>query len=52
MLPSCAATLELKSEKPNAHNGRVLSVDFDKDGGKIVSGGQDGTLKVWDSGVC
>jgi WD40 repeat protein len=28
----------------------VLSIDFDKDGGKIVSGGMDGTLKVWDSG--
>jgi WD40 repeat protein len=26
----------------------VLSVDFDKDGGKIVSGGEDGTIKVWD----
>ena len=37
----------LKSEKLNAHNGYVLSVDFDKDGGKIVSGGEDGTVKAW-----
>jgi WD40 repeat protein len=28
-----------------------MSVDFDKDGGKIVSGGQEGTIKVWDSGA-
>jgi hypothetical protein len=28
-----------------------MSVDFDKDGGKIVSGGEDGTIKVWDSGA-
>jgi WD40 repeat protein len=27
----------------------VFSVDFDKDGSKIVSGGQDGTIKVWDA---
>ena len=47
-MPSHAATLELKTEKANAHNGNVLSVDFDKDGGKIVSGGEDGTIKVWD----
>jgi WD40 repeat protein len=44
---SYAATLELKSEKKNAHDGWVLSVDFDKDGGKVVSGGGDGTIKVW-----
>ena len=50
-MPSHAATLELKTEKANAHNGYVLSVDFDKDGGKIVSGGEDGTIKVWDSGA-
>ena len=48
--PLAAATLELKSEKANAHNGWVLSVDFDKDGDKIVSGGEDGTIKVWDAG--
>ena len=26
----------------------MFSVDFDKDGGKIVSGGEDGPIKVWD----
>ena len=29
----------------------VLSVAFDKDGGKIVSGLDSGTIKVWDAGV-
>ena len=38
------------AEKTNAHNGPVRSVNFDKDGGKIVSGGNDGTIKVWDAG--
>ena len=28
-----------------------MSVAFDKDGGKIVSAGQVGTIKVWDSGA-
>ena len=28
----------------------VLSVAFDKDGGKIVSGLVSGTIKVWDAG--
>ena len=50
-MPSLADTLELKSEKANAHDGRVFSVDFDKEGGKIVSGGEDGMLKVWKSGA-
>ena len=45
-----AASLELKATKENAHNGYVLSVGSDKDGDKIVSGGEDGTIKVWDAG--
>ena len=44
-----AGTLELKKEQKNAHNGWVMSVGYDKDGEKIVSGGQDGTIKVWDA---
>ena len=28
-------------------NGSVRSVGYDKDGGKIVSGDNDGTIKVW-----
>ena len=47
-----ASSLALVAEKTNAHNGYVLSVGYDKDGGKIVSGGQDGTIKVWDTGAC
>ena len=46
-----AGTLELKAAKENAHNGYVMSVSYDKDGEKIVSGGQDGTIKVWDAGA-
>ena len=26
-----------------------MSVDFDKDGAKIVSGGEDGAIKIWES---
>ena len=49
--PSPTASLELKATKENAHNGWVMSVGYNSDGDKIVSGGQDGTLKVWDAGV-
>ena len=41
----------MKATKENAHNGYVMSVGYNSDGDKIVSGGQDGTLKVWDAGV-
>ena len=44
---SCTATLELKSEKANAHSGRIYSVAFSPDGKTIVSGSNDRTLKVW-----
>ena len=49
--PSPTASLELKATKENAHNGWVMSVGYNSDGDKIVSGGQDGTLKVWDAGA-
>ena len=49
--PSPTASLELKATKENAHNGWVMSVGYNSDGDKIVSGGEDGTLKVWDAGV-
>ena len=49
--PSPTASLELKATKENAHNGYVMSVGYNSDGDKIVSGGQDGTLKVWDAGT-
>ena len=49
--PPSTASLELKATKENAHNGYVMSVGYNSDGDKIVSGGQDGTLKVWDAGV-
>ena len=46
-----AASLELKAEKPSAHSGFVQTVAFSPDGKTIVSGSEDKTLKVWDSGV-
>ena len=39
------------SEKTNAHSDCVRSVAFSPDGTKIVSGSDDKTIKVWDSGV-
>ena len=39
------------SEKTNAHSDVIQSVAFSPDGTKIVSGSNDGTLKVWDSGA-
>ncbi len=39
------------SEKTNAHSGMIFSVAFSPDGTKIVSGSEDKTIKVWDSGA-
>jgi WD40 repeat protein len=39
------------SEKTNAHSNWVRSVVFSPDGTKIVSGSDDQTIKVWDSGA-
>ena len=46
-----AGKLELLSEKMNAHSERITSVAFSPDGTKIVSGSDDKTIKVWDSGA-
>ena len=51
MLACLAATLELLSEKTNAHSDYVWSVAFSPEGTKIVSGSADGTIKVWDFGA-
>jgi WD40 repeat protein len=45
MLINCVA------EKTNAHSDIIRSVAFSPDGTKIVSGSNDGTIKVWDSGA-
>ena len=39
------------SEKTNAHSDWIQSVAFSPDGSKIVSGSDDETIKVWDSGA-
>ena len=38
----------LLSEKTNAHSFPINSVAISPDGNKIVSGSDDGTIKVWD----
>jgi WD40 repeat protein len=46
-----ALELVLMSKKSKAHKSTVNSVAFSPDGTKIVSGSNDGTIKVWDSGA-
>ena len=46
-----ADKLEMLSEKTNAHSDWIRSVAFSPDGTKIVSGSDDKTIKVWDSGA-
>ena len=43
--------MELLSEKKDAHSQLITSVAFSPDGTKIVSGSDDKTIKVWDSGA-
>jgi WD40 repeat protein len=50
MLACLAGKLELLSEKTNAHSDWIRLVAFSPDGTKIVSGSDDKTIKVWDSG--
>ena len=51
MLAYLAGKLELLSEKKDAHSYYITSVAFSPDGTKIVSGSDDKTIKVWDSGA-
>ena len=46
-----AGTLELKTEKENAHDDEISSVSFNPDGKTVVSACYGGTLKVWDAGA-
>ena len=50
-LINMADTLELKTEKQNAHSRNINSVSFNNDGTKIVSGCNSLTLKVWEVGA-
>ena len=43
--------MELLSEKTNAHSDCIRSIAFSPDGTKIVSGSDDETIKVWESGA-
>ena len=48
MSPTLATgSLELKAEKQSAHSHNILSVAFNHDGTKIISGSVDETIKVW-----
>ena len=51
MLACLAGALGLLSEKTTAHSRRINSVAFSPDGTKIVSGSDDKTVKVWESGA-
>jgi WD40 repeat protein len=51
LLACLAGKLELLSEKTNAHSGEVYSVAFSPDGTKVVSGIENETIKIWDSGA-
>ena len=51
MLACLADKLEMLSEKTNAHSGEIMSVALSPDGTKIVSGSDDGTINVLDSGA-
>jgi len=46
-----AAALELKSEAIDAHSDAINSVVFLPDGKTIVSGSNDKSLKIWDTGT-
>jgi WD40 repeat protein len=46
-----AKLINCVAEKTNAHGDTIRSVAFSPDGTKIVSGSDDGTIKVWDLGA-
>ena len=46
-----ATLINCVAEKTNAHSDLIRSVAFSQDGTKIVSGSDDKTIKVWDSGA-
>ena len=51
MLACLAGKLEMLREKTHVHSDWIRSVAFSPDGTKIVSGSDDNTVKVWDSGA-
>ena len=51
MLDCLTDNLELLSEETDAHSDYIRSVAFSPDGTKIVSGSDDKTIKLWESGA-
>ena len=49
--PPNAESLNELSKVENADPMAIMSVQFDPDGKRIVSGGYSGTIKVWDAGT-
>ena len=43
-----AGTLELKTEKANAHSYSIRSVAYSPNGSQMVSACEGGTIKVWE----
>jgi WD40 repeat protein len=46
-----ATLINCVAEKASAHSNCIMTVTFSPDGTKIVSGSNDATIKVWDSGA-
>src|SRR5580704_9875249 len=46
--PSDGTVIRKERHSRNAHQGRVRSLSVAPDGNRLVSGSEDGTIKIWD----